>query len=452
MVKIHNTLTNKKEVFDPINKNRVNFFVCGPTVYGLAHIGNGKTFTQFDMIAKYLRYRGYDVYYLQNITDIDDKIIKKANESGREWNEVSKMYTEEFIRDMKSLGNDGVTEYAKATDYITQIVSQVKRLEEKGAAYRTSDGIYYEISKFKNYGKLSGRTEIQESDGVSRIDASNEKRGWNDFCLWKFSKEGEPFWETELGPGRPGWHIEDTAITEYFFGPQYDIHGGAIDLKMPHHEAEIAQMEMISGKSPLVRYWMHTGFLNTNNEKMSKSLDNFWTIRDVLGKYNFRVVRLMLLISHYRSSLEFSEEALEQNKNSLKRLDEFVFKIDPTLVNQEEVKTVEILREKVKVAMDDDFNTPMAMAHIFQFMTEANTKGVPGKAVFDYFREINAFFGFFEFQKTSDPEIESLINQRNEYRKAKDWEAADKIKQLLLEKGIKLYDDKDGTTWRKIEN
>lgn len=452
MVEIHNTLTNKKEVFEPISKDKVNFFVCGPTVYGLAHIGNGKTFTQFDMIAKYLRYRGYNVYYLQNITDIDDKIIKKANESGKKWNEISELYTKEFIQDMKSLGNDGVTEYAKATDYIAQIVSQVKRLEEKGVAYRTSDGIYYEISKFENYGKLSGRTEIQESDGVSRIDSSSEKRGWNDFCLWKFSKEGEPFWETELGRGRPGWHIEDTAITEHFFGPQYDIHGGAIDLKMPHHEAEIAQMEMISGRSPLVRYWMHTGFLNTNNEKMSKSLGNFWTIRDVLSKYNFRVVRLMFLISHYRSSLEYSEDILEQNKNSLKRLDEFVFKIDPTLINPEENEAVDKLREKVILAMDDDFNTPVAMAHIFQFITEANTRGTPGKAVFDYFSEINSFLGFLEFRKTSDPEIELLIKQRNDYRKEKKWEEADKIKQMLLEKGIKLYDDKDNTTWRKIEN
>lgn len=448
-MEIHNTLTNKKETLVPINENKINFFVCGPTVYGLAHIGNGKTFTQFDMVAKYLRYRKFDVFYLQNLTDIDDKIIRKSQEEGVTWKDISELYTREFLQDMASLGNDAVTRYAKATDYIDQIVSQVKRLEEKGVAYRTSDGIYYEISKFNNYGKLSGRTEVQESDGVSRIDSSSEKRGWNDFCLWKFSKEGEPSWETELGNGRPGWHIEDTAITEHHFGPQYDIHGGAVDLKMPHHEAEIAQMEMISGKSPLVRYWMHTGFLNTNNEKMSKSLGNFWTIRDVLGKYNFRVVRLMFLGSHYRSTLEYREDVLEQAKNSLKRLDEFVFKIDPELINEGEAEKVEELRQSVISAMDNDFDTPIAMAHIFKFINEANAKGTPGKAVYEYFKEINSFFGFFEFNKTSDPEIESLINQRNEHRKAKNWSEADKIKQILLEKGIKIYDDKEGTTWRR---
>lgn len=453
MVEIHNTLSNKVEKLVPINENKLNFFVCGPTVYGLAHIGNGKTFTQFDMIAKYLRYRDFDVFYLQNITDIDDKIIKKSQETGTSWKEVSDLYTREFLQDMSSLGNDAVTQYARATDYISQIVDQVKRLEEKGVAYRTSDGIYYEISKFKNYGQLSGRTEVQETDGVSRIDSSSEKKGWNDFCLWKFSKEDEPFWETELGNGRPGWHIEDTAITEHHFGPQYDIHGGAVDLKMPHHEAEIAQMEMVSGKSPLVRYWMHTGFLNTNNEKMSKSLGNFWTIRDVLKNYNFRTLRIMYLGAHYRSSLEFSEEILEQNKNTLLRLDEFVFKIDPNLIDEEETKAVNKLREDVKIAMDNDFNTPIALAHIFKFITVVNTKGTPGKAVYDYLQEINAFFGFFDFNKNGDPEVELLIEKRNDYRNAKNWEKADEVKQELLKMGIKLYDEKDGrTTWRKSED
>ena len=453
MIKIYNTLTSKVEKLVPINQKRLNFFVCGPTVYGLAHIGNGKTFTQFDMIVKYLRYRDFDVFYLQNITDIDDKIIKKSQEDGISWKEVSDLYTREFSQDMSSLGNNAVTQYARATDYISQVVDQVKRLEEKGVAYRTSDGIYYEVSKFKNYGQLSGRTTVQATDGVSRIDSSSEKKGWNDFCLWKFSKEGEPSWETALGSGRPGWHIEDTAITEHHFGPQYDIHGGAIDLKMPHHEAEIAQMEMVSGKSPLARYWMHTGFLNTNNEKMSKSLGNFRTIRDVLRSYGFRTLRLMYLSAHYRSPLEFSEAVLEQNKNTLQRLDEFVFKINPDLIDEEEMKAVNQLREAVKIAMDNDFNAPIALAHIFKFITVANTKGMSGKAVYDYLQEINRFFGFFEFNKNGNPEVESLIEKRNVFRKTKDWEKADEVKQELLKMGIKLHDEKDGkTTWRKSED
>ncbi len=451
MTKIYNTLTHKLEKLIPRNENKLNVFVCGPTVYGLAHVGNGKTFTQFDMIVKYLRYRGFDVFYLQNITDIDDKIIKKSREDGSSWKDVSDLYTKEFLQDMATLRNDAVTYYARATDYINQIVDQVKRLEEKGVAYRTSDGIYYEITKFTNYGKLSRRTELQESDGISRIDSSNEKRGWNDFCLWKFSKDNEPFWETELGNGRPGWHIEDTAITEHHFGPQYDIHGGAVDLIIPHHEAEIAQMEVISGKSPLVKYWLHTGFLNMNSEKMSKSLDNFWTIRDVLKDYSFRVLRLMFCSAQYRSSLEFSKETLEQNKNTLKRLDEFVFKINPDLVYNDETIAISKLREDVKTAMDDDFNTPAALAHIFKYISVTNTKGAPGKAVYEYLQEINTFFGFFEFNKNTDPEIESLIEERNLYRKSKDWEKADKIKQKLLNMGVKLYDEKNGeTSWRKI--
>ncbi len=228
-MKIFNTLSRKKEEFIPINKNKVDFFVCGPTVYDYAHIGHAKTNTQFDFIVKYLRYKGYRVNYLQNITDIDDKIIVRAKERGIEWKSLAREFEGYFKEDMLSLHNDAVTTFARATDYIDQIVKQVKVLMKKGFAYQISDGIYYEVSKFKDYGKLSGRKELQENDAVSRIDQNEEKKAWNDFCLWKFSKEGEPFWETEIGKGRPGWHIEDTAITETFFGPQYDVHGGAVD-------------------------------------------------------------------------------------------------------------------------------------------------------------------------------------------------------------------------------
>jgi len=450
-MEIYNTHSGKVEQFEPINGKKVNFFVCGPTVYDYAHIGNAKTYTQFDFIVKYLRYRGYDVFYLQNITDIDDKIIKRATEQGKTWQEIAGQFTEIYLEDMKNLGNDAVSQYAKSTDYIDQIVDQVKRLEKKGVAYRISDGIYYEIQKFKDYGKLSGRTELKETDGVSRIDSSSEKRGWNDFCLWKYPKENEPFWETELGKGRPGWHIEDTAITESFFGPQYDIHGGAVDLIFPHHEAEIAQMEVASGKSPLVRYWMHIGFLNMSNMKMSKSLGNFLTIREVLKKYDKRVLRLMYLSGHYRSSLEFSENTLEQAKNSLKRIDEFVFGIDQKLESDEEKTAVEKLRKEIIQALDNDLNMPMALSVLFNFIKDRNSNGKSGKAVFDYLQEINSFLGFFEFNKQDDAEIEKMVKQRDEYRKNKDWEKADEIKRILLEKGIQIYDSEGGTKWRKTE-
>jgi cysteinyl-tRNA synthetase len=449
-MKIYNTLSNKLGEFKPINDKKVNFFVCGPTVYDYAHIGNAKTYTQFDFIVKYLRYRGYDVFYLQNITDIDDKIIQKAQEKQVTHKDISEQYAKIYLEDMKSLGNTAVSQYAKATDYINQIVNQVERLKEKGFAYTTSDGIYYEIQKFKNYGKLSGRTELKKTDGVSRIDSSTEKRGWNDFCLWKFSKPGEPFWETELGKGRPGWHIEDTAITESFFGPQYDIHGGAVDLIFPHHEAEIAQMEALSNKSPLVKCWMHVGFLKMSNAKMSKSLGNFLTIRGVLKNYNFRVLRLLYLSGHYRSSIEFSEEILEQTKNSLERIDEFVFNIKPDLQLTEEKRAVDKLKKDLINSLDNDFETPRAISLIFNFIKERNTKEMSGMYTLNFLKEINQFLGFFEFNNDSDEEINELVNQRNQYRKTKKYQEADEIKQKLLAKGIKLYDSEVETKWRKI--
>ena len=327
-LKFYNTLTRKVEEFRPINNKEVKMFVCGPTVYDYAHIGNARTFTNFDFIAKYLRYKNYKVFYLQNITDIDDKIIKKANEEKTGWDNISRKYEKIFLEDMKLLGNDAVSKYARATDYIPEIVSQVKRLIEKGIAYKISDGYYFDLSKFREYGKLAKRTSLEEDDAVSRIDENPEKRNKGDFCLLKFSKPEEPVWHTELGDSRPGWHIEDTAITEKELGQQYDLHGGAIDLIFPHHEAEIAQMEAISGKKPFVKYWLHTGFLQFNKEKMGKSKGNFWIVRDVIKKYNKQIIRFMFLSTHYRKPLEFSEESLEQAKNSLQKLNEFMLKLE----------------------------------------------------------------------------------------------------------------------------
>ena len=324
-LKLHNTLTGKEEEFHPIEKSKTKMFVCGPTVYDYSHLGHGKTYTQFDVIARALRYLGHELTYVVNITDIDDKIIKRATERGVDPAALAQEYEKAYVEDMRALNVVNIDKYARAHDYVPEIVSQVKRLIENGLAYKISDGYYFDVKKFDDYGKLSRRNILKPNDAVSRIDENPEKRNPGDFCLWKLRKKGEPFWSSELGEGRPGWHIEDTAITEKEFGAQYDIHGGAVDLIFPHHEAEIAQMESISGKKPLVRYWLHTGFLNISSEKMSKSLGNFLTIRDVLAKgVSPLALRYYFLTAHYRTPMDFSWEALEAAQNAYRKLKEFV--------------------------------------------------------------------------------------------------------------------------------
>ncbi|MBI4099890.1 cysteine--tRNA ligase [Candidatus Microgenomates bacterium] len=437
-MRIYNTLSRKVEEFRPIAGKKVNFFVCGPTVYDFAHIGNAKTYTQFDFIIRYLRARGFDVFYLQNITDLDDKIIARAKEQGVTWRELSAKYEQIYLEDMKALHNLAVTEYARATDFIPQIVAQVKTLIAKGFAYRASDGIYYDIKKFADYGKLSGRTEADQNAGVSRIDESRDKKNKNDFCLWKFSSADEPSWETELGVGRPGWHIEDTAITESVLGSQYDIHGAAVDLIFPHHEAEIAQMEAASGKSPLVRVWMHAAFLNINAEKMSKSKGNIMTAREAVAKYGYRLLRFFFISAHYRTPLDFGDDTLAQAGGALKRLDDFVAHLDEKL----EDGSVGELRTKVEGFLDDDFDTPKALAAIFDFIREQNARGPGGKNVAAYFKELNEIFDFMDFGGKSVPqEVEKLLAKRDELRKSGDYAQADKIRQEIIKMGYTVEDD-----------
>ncbi len=445
-MKLYNTLSRKIEEFSPINGKKVNLFVCGPTVYDFAHVGNAKTYTQFDFIVRYLRYRGYQVYYLQNITDIDDKIIKRALEKGETWKELAREYEKIYLEDMKSLGNTSVTKFARATDYIPQIVKQVQTLIAKGFAYKTSDGIYYDISKFKDYGKLSRRTEADREAGVSRIDEGLDKRNKNDFCLWKFYKDGDPFWEAPIGKGRPGWHIEDTAITETEFGPQYDAHGAAVDLMFPHHEAEIAQMEAASGRKPMVHYWLHAGFLNTGSEKMSKSRGNFWTIRDVLAKFNFRVLRFFFISSHYRASLDFNEESLEQARGGLKRIDEFVANIDRQYDDSENQSFVSKFREDFNANLDQDLDTPAAMATLFNFIREQNSRGKAGINVYQLFEELNEVFGFFQLREENlPPKIGELLNERNKLRKEGKFSESDAVRAEIKKMGYTLEDTPEGS-------
>ena len=442
-LKLYNTLTRKKEVFKPMKDKEIKMFVCGPTVYDFSHLGHAKTYIQFDTIAKYFRWKGYKVFYLQNITNIDDKIITRAREDGDEkgWKKLSDKYEKEYLNDMKMLNVNSVNKYAPATDYIPEIVSQVKRLIEKKFAYKISDGWYFDLSKDKDYGKLAKRTDLELNDSVSRIDENKEKRNKGDFCLWKFSKEGEPKWKADIGDGRPGWHIEDTAITEKELGQQYDLHGGGIDLIFPHHEAEIAQMESISGKKPLVRYWLHTGFLKINSQKMSKSLGNFMTIRDALEKYSPEVLRYFFISASYRQPIDFSEDKIESMKNSYERLKNIISRL------KDDKKTNKKYLDEFEKAMDDDINTPMALQVLWNLLRDKEADGKIGAV-----KKMDEVFGLelLKKEKLAIPgEIKKLMDERETARKAKDWKLADKIREKISKEGYALEDTEKGVVVKK---
>ena len=473
MLKVYNTLTRKKEIFKPLKNKGVNLFVCGPTVYDFSHIGHARTYISFDVIVKYLRQKKYKVFYLQNITDIDDKIIQRAKELARKGEEdkssssaiaVARLFEKEYLDDVKSLKINGVTKYARATDHIEEIISQVSRLIEKGCAYRIEDGIYYDISKFKGYGKLSKRTILQAEDAVSRIDENKEKRNKGDFCLWKFSKSGEPNWQSPWGKGRPGWHIEDTAITEKYFGPQYDIHGGARDLIFPHHEAEIAQMEAISGRNPLVKYWLHSGFLTVNGQKMAKSLGNFITIRDFLKENSARFLRFLVVKAHYRSPIDYSEKLISQTKRELEKIDEFLEKIRSTKskIQTDSKFQISKYKKEFETAMEDDFNTPEALAVVFDLINEGNSliaedklSKVDAKEILSFLKRIDVSFGFILEKKSKKkiPEtVLKLIKEREECRKKNQWQKADELRKKIKESGFLIEDTKGGPKIKKISN
>ncbi|MBI2668099.1 cysteine--tRNA ligase [Candidatus Woesearchaeota archaeon] len=450
-LKVYNTLTRKKELFKPRKGKKVNLFVCGITPQDFAHIGHAKTYIQFDLVVKYLRYSGFKVFYLQNVTDLDDKIIDKSKKEKTDCKTIARKYEKEYHNDMGALNVNCVDKFARATDYIREIIKQVETLMDKGFAYGIEDdGIYFNLNKFPEYGKLSGRTTEEAEDSISRIDESKEKINRGDFCLWKVSKKGEPKWKDPwFHGGRPGWHIEDTAITESFFGPQYDIHGGSRDLIFPHHEAEIAQMESASGKKPLVRYWVHTGFLNVEGKKMSKSLGNVIIIKDLLKEYDSKLIRYFFVANHYRTPIDFSKKLLEPYKNSLQRLNDFIIRLKNSR-EKDNIKLIEKTKNIFIEAMDDDFDTPKAFSIIFDFVREVNKSG-GGKKTLEFLKDIDSIFNILTFEEDKlEKEITKLIEKREKARKEKNYKEADKIREELNEKGIILEDTKNGVRWKKL--
>jgi cysteinyl-tRNA synthetase len=462
-LRLYNSLTRSVEDFAPMREGAVNMFSCGPTVFDHIHIGNARAFTIFDVVAKWLRHSGYEVTYIQSVTDVDDKIIKRAGESGQDPIEYARKYEHDFRNDMQILGVDSVSKYGRATDHIPQILAQVKTLIAKGNVYLIEDdGWYFDLMTFPDYGKLSGRTGLAANDAVSRIDDSDKKRNTGDFCVWKLSKPGEPVWEdSELGAGRPGWHIEDTAITEHYFGPQYDLHGGGMDLKFPHHEAEIAQQEAASGKVPFVRYWMHAGFLENKGEKMSKSVGNFLKLREALKTWEPEVLRFYFLSNHYRAPLDFSDTSLTNAGAAVERIRELLAKIHavtPSTGDDSALRAaITTARQGVQDAMDDDFNTAAAFAAMFELITAANTSIAQGtltgggaKAVRDFFSFIHTIFGIVPFEASEVPhDIQKLVAERQNARDQKDFTASDTLRDQLAGLGWKVDDTPYGPLVKK---
>ncbi len=455
MLKIYNTLERKKEVFRPREEMRVQAFCCGPTLYNYIHIGNAKTFTQFDLIIRYLRYKGYTVQYVQNLTDVDDKIIRRAEDEKKDWKTIAQTYEEAFFQDMRHLGVTAVSKTARATDYILEIVSQVQRLVEKKHAYKIADGYYFDLASDPDYGKLAKRTMEEADDAVSRIDENTGKKNKGDFCLWKFSKPGEPVWDTALGKGRPGWHVEDTAITEKEFGEQYDLHGGGMDLVFPHHEAEIAQMESLSGKKPFVRYWMHVAFLQVNKRKMSKSSENFQFLRDILKVYEPRVIRYLFVSTHYRTPLDFSEDSLLQSKQALQRIDDFIRNVKHYAGTGKDhadlPKIITTTQKKIERAMDDDIESPSAFAVFYSFIKqvypliqEKRLSLSDAQSILTFVKKIDTIFGVLLHEETIPEEIQALVQEREHARTIKNWKEADHLREKLKEKGYTVDDRAQG--------
>mgnify|MGYP004458032367 CR=1 FL=1 len=458
-MRIFNTLTREKDEFKPITEGEVKIYACGPTVYNYIHIGNARPLCVFDVLRRYFEWRGYKVSFVQNFTDIDDKLIKRANEESSTVPEIAERYIKEFWTDADGLNVKHATVNPRATENIEQIQSIISALVEKGYAYQSGGDVYYRAKKFSGYGKLSHQP-LEDLEAGARIDVTEVKEDPMDFCLWKGAKPGEPYWDSPWGKGRPGWHIECSAMACRYLGKTIDIHCGGLDLIFPHHENEIAQSEAANG-CEFAHYWMHNGFINVDNHKMSKSLGNFFTVRDVAEKYGYEPIRYMMVSCQYRSPINYSYEVIEQAKNSLERLYTCRDNIDFALKNAADGGEVPEFIEKRKqefiAAMDDDLNTADALAAIFMLVRDINTLIAEGAskaslaACADMFDQLTGVLGLVYNRKTEalDSDIEALIEQRTAARKAKDFKTADEIRDKLKAMGIVLEDTPQGVKWTR---
>ncbi|HML45321.1 MAG TPA: cysteine--tRNA ligase [Clostridia bacterium] len=462
-MKIYNTLTRRKEEFEPIKPGKVSMYVCGPTVYDFFHIGNARPFVLFDTLRRYLEYRGNEVTFVQNITDIDDKMIRRANEEGITVQALGERFTDAYFEDAKALGIRPATVHPKATEHIPQIIELVKTLVDKGLAYAVDGDVYFDTQAFPGYGKLCGQN-LEDLESGARIEVTEIKRHPMDFALWKAQKPGEPAWESPWGLGRPGWHIECSAMSMQYLGETFDLHCGGQDLIFPHHENEIAQSEGATGK-PLARYWMHNGFLNINNEKMSKSLGNFFTVHDILREYDPEAVRMFLLSAQYRSPLNFSRDQIEQANSALQRLYIARDRLDFLLAHApageadaEALRQAEDLSRRFEEAMDDDLNTADAIGALFELVRLINTglneaaSKATVEAVQARFRNLCGILGLVAKASASElPEaVESLLKERADARKAKKWQESDRLRDAIKDLGYAVEDTPQGQKWRKL--
>ncbi|MBP8762560.1 cysteinyl-tRNA synthetase [Acetoanaerobium noterae] len=465
-MKIYNTLTRQKETFIPLEENKIKMYVCGPTVYNFFHIGNARPFMIFDAFRNYMEYRGYEVTYVQNFTDVDDKIIKRANEEGISPIEVAEKYIAEYFKDADALGIKRATVHPRVTENIENIITFIEDLISKGFAYELNGDVYFNSQAYKEYGKLS-KQNLEELNLGARIDVNDEKKHPIDFALWKAKKEGEIGWQSPWGEGRPGWHIECSVMSARYLGDTIDIHAGGQDLIFPHHENEIAQSEARSGKQ-FARYWMHNGYINVDNQKMSKSLGNFFTVRDILSEFSGQVIRFFLLSAHYRNPVNFSKELILQAKAGMERLanskERLVFTISHAKgqMNESELELVSALenhRDRFIEAMDDDINTADAISIIFELARFSNTNVTENSSLewaeknLSLFNELTGVLNIIKAEDTDsndNEQIEKLIKDRVEAKKNKDFALADAIRDELKSMGIEIEDTRQGTKWKKI--
>ncbi|GBD91731.1 cysteine--tRNA ligase [bacterium BMS3Abin04] len=468
-MEIYNTLTKKKEEFKPVNPPNVGIYVCGPTVYDFFHIGNARSFVMADIMQRYLRYKGYKVKFVMNLTDVDDKIIKKANEEDVEASVIAERFTNAFFEDIEKLKIKKADVYPKATGHIKEILELIKKLEINGIAYNTGGDVFYDVHKFKEYGKLSGK-KLDDLEAGARVEVNDKKHNPLDFALWKSAKEGEPHWSSPWGEGRPGWHIECSAMSMKHLGETFDIHAGGHDLIFPHHENEIAQSEGVSHK-PFVKYWVHFGFLNIKNEKMSKSLGNFFTARDVIKRFSAETIRLLFSQAHYASPLNFSDELLTSAQKGLEKITNFVQTINNKLDKAEPDGNypefiIQTYYDKFEQAMDDDFNSPKAVAVIFDLIKNVNKILSEDEQwgsnfyedILDFLNSTaEAVLGIIQepvsasesTNETVDKLLDLLVQIRTKAKKEKLYEFADQIREKLSELGFTLVDTKDGTEIKK---